>query len=140
MNDPDRSITDSLVGSQLASVVFVRDYVQLVFEPMIVGRPEPGVLRPPTMGSFGTLSAYVLPELERQDRHVKSGQPGYRDVLVELIGRVLTAAGEDAARLRLVFDSGVIATISFDEGDRPAGAVESAMLQLDDPARSWMVW
>ena len=131
---------NSLVGAQLASVVFVRDYLQLVFEPTDVGTPEAGVLRRPTKGGFGTLSAYVLPELETGGRLLKSGRPGYRDALVELIGRVVAQAGEDPARLRIVFDSGVVASVSLNAADLPDGAVESAMLQLEDAAESWMVW
>ncbi len=140
MHDIDQPIMQSLVGSQLASVVFVSDYVQLVFVPTDVGTPEAGVLQRPTKGSFGTLSAYVIPEIKTGGRLQKSGRPGYRDALVELIGRVVAQAEEDPARLRIVFDSGVVASVSLDAGDLPTGAVESAMLQLNDAAKSWMVW
>jgi hypothetical protein len=78
---------DELVGQELGSVVFVRDYVQLDFDG-----PR--------------LSLYVWPTVVT-DRRVDFGEPGYRDALCELIGRPVTGvAGPtlDFAGTRLLID------------------------------------
>jgi hypothetical protein len=137
-SNPSSSLVRSLVGSDLASVVFVRDYVQLVFEPATVGAPEPGTLVPPTTGVIGTLSAYTLPAITDDSRSFHSGEPGYADALVEQIGRRVVEADEVEDSLRVRFEGGVIFTISLVEDD--LRVPESAMLQLHDDSKSWMVW
>ena len=134
------SLLPELVGSELSSVVFVQDYLQLGFQPSTLGEPEPGVLVSPRAGIFGGLSAFTLPELQVDGRHLRSGQPGYRDALVEQIGRRVTDANENDERLWIEFDSGLLATLSLAEEDLAGVSVETAMLQLDDDAKSWMVW
>lgn len=140
LNEPGSPLLRSLVGSELSSVVFIQDYLQLVFQPALVGAPDPGVLRPEMTGVFGTLSAFTLPTLHTDGRHLRSGDPGYRDTLVEQIGRRVTGAevGEDS--LRFEFENGLLATLPLGEDDLETGQVESAMLQLDDDAKSWVVW
>jgi hypothetical protein len=140
VSEPGSSVLRALVGSELSSVVFVHDYLQLVFQPASLGAPEPRVLRPAMTGAFGTLSAFTLPKLHIDGRPLGSSQPGYRDTIVQQIGRRVTSADVDEESLRLEFDNGVLATLSLGEDDLVAGQVESAMLQLDDDAKSWMVW
>jgi hypothetical protein len=140
MQEPYQPILPALVGSQIASVVFVRSYVQLVFEPTR-GAPETGFLTGPSRGCGGTLSAYVLPELQTGGgRLLVPGDPGYRNALVDLIDQVVSQSVEETNRLRVVFDSGTAVTVSLEAGALTDGMVESAMVQLDDGARSWMVW
>jgi hypothetical protein len=126
------SILEALVGSELSSVVFVQDYIQLVFQPTETGRPPKGVLPAPTAGSFGTLSAFVLPELETQDRRLRPGEAGYRDLLVEQINWRVPMKMGTGCRLS---STAVVATLPLDRD-----VVESAMLQLGEPSRRWMVW
>jgi hypothetical protein len=141
VRESEESIFRALVGSELASVVFVRDYIQLSFssQPPLASR-APAELRPAMVGTFGTLSAYTDPWLEKEGRTLQLGDPGYRDALVEQIGCRVTGVHEGQDWLRVEFDGGVTATVSLSEDDLPAGSVESAMLQLDDEAKSWMVW
>jgi hypothetical protein len=138
--DRSESLLRALVGSELSSVTFVQDYLQLVFQPSTLGNPEPGVLLPPMAGAFGTLSAFTLPKLKMDGRDLGPGQPGYRDGLVDQIGRRVTDAYEHEMSLLLEFDNGRGLTLSLREDDLEGVSVESAMLQLDDDAESWMVW
>lgn len=140
MAERSESILRALVGSELSTVVFVRDYLQLGFEESQIGEPEPRVLRAPTAGMSGGFSAFTLPQLQIDGRHLGSGQPGYRDALVEQIGRRVTDVDEDSERLWFEFESGVLVTVSLAEADLQGVSVESAELQLNDKAKSWMVW
>jgi hypothetical protein len=140
LSESGSAILQALVGCELSSVVFVQDYLQLVFQPAVVGAPDPTVLRPPMTGVFGAVSAYTLPKVQDDGRDLQSGQSGYRDALVAQIGRRVTGADESVGSLRFEFDSGVVLTVSLAEEDLVAGQMESAMLQLDDEAKSWMVW
>jgi hypothetical protein len=110
------------------------------FEESQIGEPEPGVLRAATAGTSGGFSAFTLPQLLIEGHHLRSGQPGYRDALVEQIGRRVTDADENAERLWFEFESGVVVTVSLAEEDLEGVSVESAELQLNDEAKSWMVW
>jgi hypothetical protein len=105
--EPIRQILRKIVGSELSTVVFVRDYLQLAFEPAAVGPPDAGVLRPPMAGAFASLSAYAMPEIHVEGRHLRSGDAGYLDALVAQIGRRVTDA-DDNGFLRLEFDSGAL--------------------------------
>ena len=138
--DSGSTVLRSLVGSELSSVVFVRDYVQLAFEPSQARESAPGFLRPPLSGAFGRFDAITLPELEIGDRRLRPGHPGYRDALVEQIGRRLTRVGDDGDHLRFEFDNGVLASVSLAVEDLASGQVEAAILRLDDDEQSWMVW
>jgi hypothetical protein len=140
MSERSGSILRALVGSELSTVVFVRDSLQLGFEEGQIGEPEPGVLRAPTAGTSGAFSAFTLPQLLMDGHHLRSGQPGYRDALVEQIGRRVTDADENDERLWFEFESGVVVTVSLAEEDLEGASVESAQLQLNDEMKSWMVW
>ena len=124
----------------MSSVTFLRGYVQLAFQPSQSGDADPGVLRPPMSGAFGTLNAVTLPELLIGGGQLRPGDSGYRDALVEQIGRRVTDAADDGHRLRFEFENGVQVTVSLAIEDLASGEVESAMLRLDDDEKSWMVW
>ena len=91
-------------------------------------------------GAFGTLNAVTLPELLIGGGQLRPGDSGYRDALVEQIGRRVTDAADDGHRLRFEFENGVQVTVSLAIEDLASGEVESAMLRLDDDEKSWMVW
>jgi hypothetical protein len=118
---------------KLVSVVFVADYVQLVFQPREVP-PEPGFVGPTTEGSFATLSTYTLPHLSAGDRFLHPGDAGWRDLLVEQINARIVDQSETIERLLLVLDTGVSITVPLDHD-----VVESAMLQVGE-GHPWMVW
>jgi hypothetical protein len=140
MSERSVSILRALVGSELSTVVFIRDYLQLGFEESQIGLPEPGARRAPMAGTAGGFSAFTMPELRVGGRHLRSGEPGYRDALVEQIGRRVTDANENEERLWFEFEGGVLLTVSLAEEDLAGVSVESADLKLNDEAKSWMVW
>jgi hypothetical protein len=140
MSERSGSILRALVGSELSTVVFVRDYLQMGFEESQIGEPEPGALRAPTAGTSGGFSAFTLPQLLIEGHHLRSGQPGYRDALVEQIGRRVTDADENDERLWFEFESGVVVTVFLAGEDLQRVSVESAELRLNDEAKSWVVW
>lgn len=109
------SLLSRLVGLELGSVVFVRDYLQLDFDG-----PR--------------LSLYVWPQVVIADRVCGPADPGYRDALCDLIGRRVTHAGEPPAGLMIAFDGGrLVIAPNPDELSGP----EIAMLQ---GFADWMVW
>lgn len=72
----------------LSQVVFVHDYLQLVFE-------DEG------------FSIYNLAEVEYGVNKLRQGQPGFCDTVVGLIGqRVVEVSRSDANALRLSFEEG----------------------------------
>jgi hypothetical protein len=107
-----------LVGLELGSVVFVRDYVQLVFDG-----PR--------------LTCFVWPMISVGGSVLGIHDAGYRDALCSLIGHSVTATTEATGQgLRVDFTLGsVVLHPSIDEVDGP----EIGMLDgFDDHA--WMVW
>lgn len=78
---------NGLVGSELSAVAFVRSYVELHFDGPV-------------------LRSLALP-LVRKDAHVvRSGDPGWRDALCDLIGHVVTAADDLSEVLQIRFVDG----------------------------------
>ncbi len=71
----DDSLLDALVGSELGSVVFVRDYVQL------------------ELGA-GRLTLFVWPSVVVDATTTRLGDPGYRDLLCDLIGHPVRSTTE----------------------------------------------
>lgn len=64
-----------LLGGELATVIFVRDYVQLQFDD-------------------GMLNAYVWPRVHREGSVLHHGQPGFNDALIGLIDKRVTGVDE----------------------------------------------
>jgi hypothetical protein len=113
------SLLHALIGEDLASVVFVRDYLQLDFDG-----PR--------------LSLYVWPQVTFGSTIRVMGDPGYRDALCDLIGHPVVQARESAATgLVLYFDAGAV-TIkpTLTEVVGP----EIAMLGGFTDRVDWMVW
>lgn len=81
----------------LSQVVFIHDYLQLVFQ-------DEG------------FNIYNLAELELRGVKVTQGQPGFCDAVVSLIGQRVTAASHsDAYALRLSFEEGAQFVVRSDE-------------------------
>ena len=94
--DKIRDVTDSLlrelVDNELASVVFVMDYLQLDF----------GEAR---------FTCYVWPTVAIGDVALQYGDPGYRDALCAFIAHKVTSTEESSeAGLAIRFDLGEIVT------------------------------
>ena len=84
------------VAEPLSSVVFVHDYVQLVFQDLI-------------------LSVFVPLSVTVEARSISHGERGFADELVALIGASVASAKDDDNLLELVFDNGAV--VSFDAAD-----------------------
>lgn len=113
------TVLDCLKKRELAAVVFVRNYVQLLFY---------GPYSTPT---FGQRSGCP-------DRIFDLNTSGYRDALCAQIGKSVVAVVEEPKiRLAIQFTDGVSIEISLRERDRTTP--EAAMLQADS-GKKWNVW
>ena len=119
------SLLIDLVGAEVESIVFVRDYLQITF---YLPRSSP------------RLSCYAWPAVLTSGSRARSlGDAGYRDDLCSLIGRWVTGSSASSATgLTLDFDADTALTL------RPAWAEltgpEIAMLQMNDPSQRCEVW
>jgi hypothetical protein len=95
MSEETLNLLEVLIGRDLASVVFVRDYVQLGFDG-----PQ--------------LTAVTNPEVITRSKRFVWGDPGYRDALCEQIGKiVLQAKTIEGQSLTISFDNNVEIAISL---------------------------
>lgn len=83
---------DILPIEPLSRVVFIHDYLQLVFQD-------------------ACFSIYNPAELKLDSSLLLSGQPGFCDVLVSLIGQPLTSALSSPS-LSLTFQNGTVLTVA----------------------------
>jgi hypothetical protein len=107
-----------LVGVELSSVEFVRDYVQLWFDG-------------PCM------TAYTWPTVASVSENLSHGQPGYRDALCMQIGRKVEKTEVDKRRVSVVFEGGVVVSISLLDDDYLGP--EALQFRLDGKDRIWVV-
>jgi hypothetical protein len=93
--------TDLKPLEALSQVVFVHDYIQLVFQDEV-------------------FAIYNIPELVHQGTSVRQGRPGFCDALVGLIGqRVISVSTTEPEMLLLDFERGArFRLLSGDEGVR----------------------
>ena len=116
------SVLHSLVGEELGSVVFVRDYLQLDFEN-------------------ARLSAYVWPTVSFGHVSREFGDLGYRDALCALItSDVIETEESSEAGLVIRFQLGEV-VINPEPAD--LSGPEIAVLQVHADAfreASWIVW
>lgn len=111
------SVLHNLVGRQLSAVVFVRDYLQLQFDG-------------------GVLSLYVWPSIELCEVRLTHGQPGYRDLLCDQIGKVVSDIRDNREGIALDFVGGSVVRALFRELD---GHLPEAA-QFQDFGSLWTVW
>jgi hypothetical protein len=117
--EQEDSLLADLVGEGLASVIFVRDYVQLDFDG-----PR--------------LSLFVWPGVATGNDVYYLGDPVYRDALCQLIGRAVTSTDESR-------EAGLVIHLGSDSvtvNPRPSevGGPEIAMLRGSVDHQGWMVW
>lgn len=114
----DDAVHYNLDGCELASVTFVRDYVQLGFDGP-------------------TLTFILLPRVRDKARVVQPTTPGYRDALCDLIGRRVSS-----------FDLWLDVGIAVDFADRsvelppnmvPLEAVEAGLLEVEGSMFVWRI-
>lgn len=109
----------ALVGAELSSVVFVRDYLQLDFDG-----PR--------------LTLYVWPQVVIGDEVRRLGDLGYRDALCALIGQVVRSAADSTdTGLLVILETGSVVT-----KPEPAelSGPEIATLSGFTDSAAWMVW
>lgn len=102
------SSLERLVGKEVSSVCFVRDYLQIVFEELI-------------------LTCYTLPALCISGELLNPNVTGYRDKLCELIGKSVQSVVErQREELAIYFerDDNIRISLRFED----AASVEAAML------------
>jgi hypothetical protein len=108
-----------LVGKQLTAVEFVMDHVRLQFE------------------GEATLSADTHPVVRKGDAQTLWGEPGFRDMICDCIGKTVRA-------WRLV--EGLEACIDFEHSTsvcvslRPDDYVTAEALMLQSRSGRWWVW
>ena len=124
--DPHEGATRTiLVGCEIGSVVFVRDYVQLTFEPSLVGDYDgPGAVTHPLFPEgveWPRLSAYTHPRIQKGGKWLSWDEPGYRDALCACINSKVTGIEIlEGERFDLSLGD-VTIRISLREEDSPAG-------------------
>src|ERR1043166_6682476 len=107
-----------LEGSQLSSVEFVRDYVQLRFDGP-------------------TLTAITQPRVCVVDQWFEWSKQGYRDALCGRIGKLVRHASAIPEReIKIEFEDGAAILISLNPGDYRAA--EAAI--SDNPPNPTVVW
>jgi len=109
---------EKLVGRELSSVTFVRDYVQLAFDG-------------------AGLSAYTTLTFTYDRESLSSGQPGYRDSLCRQIGCRVARAEVDNQNVSVVFENGAIVAVSLRDDDYRGP--EALQFSLDIKDRTWVV-
>jgi hypothetical protein len=118
LDEASENPLEPIIGKQLSAVVFVQDYVQLQFD-----------------GSG--LTAVTLPTVEVGEKQLAWGMPGYRDLLCERIGKLVTAASvTEGQQIRIEFDDGSRIAISLKDEDYQTA--EAAVFH-NGPSKTW-VW
>lgn len=108
---------DVLRGEQLSSVQFVQDYVQLHFDGL-------------------SLISVTHPKVKVGGIWFKWGDPGYRDMLCELIGRIVRMAFvREGEEICVLFDDQACISISLHPEDYRAA--EAAIL-TNGPEETWL--
>ncbi|WP_040807634.1 hypothetical protein [Nocardia concava] len=118
MDPVEDSLLGRLIGLELASVVFVRDYLQLDFDG-----PR--------------LTCYVWPTIEADGITRSLGDSGYRDSLCALISQTVVST-EEAVGAGLVLGF-AIGTLSIHPTPEELEGPEIAML-AGFPDRAWDLW
>jgi hypothetical protein len=101
---PERRRLAFMEGSELGSIVFVRDYIQFVFEA--------------EAESNSTLTTFTLPTVTRGDMELGPLAQGYRDALCSLIGlRVVSAEAEEGVEVLITLGPRLSLRVSLREED-----------------------
>ncbi len=118
MGKAEDDLREDLIGSELYSVVFVRDYVQLYLDA------EPGL---PAQGNWQIIvNLYVLPTLRAPSIALSSGDLGWADALRTLIDKkIASVALNPGVELTISFDTGEELHVSLRPGDRSDPSYEA---------------
>jgi hypothetical protein len=105
-------IIKSLEGTELSSVIFIRDYIQFVFE----GEKENVIL-----------SSFILPSSVISNHTYTFQTPGWRDALCSFINKIVRSAFvAEENSIKLTFKDGSMLRVSLKDEDYDGP--EAAML------------
>lgn len=108
---------ESVIGREVASITFVRDYVQIGFDGPV-------------------LTAVTWPELSATAKVWTTEATNYRDVLCSTIGQRVTSAGVTDREIVVELEQGVRIVVSL----RPEDRIGSDSAYFDDDAGGHWVW
>ncbi|MDP4105217.1 MAG: hypothetical protein Q8935_09695 [Bacillota bacterium] len=112
---------DSLNSHEISGVMFIRDYIQFLFEG------ERG---------NGIFTTYNLPIAIVNGFCYKRNTTGYRDILCSLINKIVKKSEvTDDRQIKITFENCVELVVPL-EGDENAG-FEAAMLRIGDAIKVW---
>ncbi len=118
MSQNEESELSHLKGCELAGLVFIRDYLQLLFDGPV-------------------MNVYLWPIVRIDGKVFAIDNQGYRDALCEQIGKmVVDTIEESKQRLLLRFEDNSEVEISLKDDDQ--NGPEVASLILED--QNWVVW
>lgn len=112
---------DSLKSHEISGVMFIRDYIQFLFEG--------------ERGS-GILTTYNLPMAVVNGQRYKRNTAGYRDILCSLINKIVEKSEvTDDRKIKITFENCVelVIPLEVDEND----GFEAAMLRIGDAITVW---
>ena len=112
------SVLNRLKGRELAAVSFVRDYLQLQFEP-------------------GLLNLYAWPAVIRDEVKLELGDSGYRDSICDQIGRQVMHVSNSNDLITFVFSGGATLAVALGQHNSPT---PEAMMFQDEDGQVWDVW
>lgn len=112
---------DSLESHEISGVMFIRDYIQFLFEGEI---------------GNGILTTYNLPTAVVNGHPYKRNTSGYRDILCSLINKTVEKSEvTDDRKIKLTFEDCVelVVPLEAEEND----GFEAAMLRIGDDITVW---
>ena len=111
MGKAEDDLRTDLVGSELYSVVFVRDYVQLYLDA------EPGQ---PARGAWQIIvNLYTLPTVIARSESLAMDDVGWADALRRLVNRrIVSTSLDEGVEVKITFDSGEELVVSLRSEDR----------------------
>ncbi|SDZ27057.1 hypothetical protein [Thermoactinomyces sp. DSM 45892] len=118
-------ILKRIEGSELSSVIFIRDYIQLTFEGDQCD---------------SKLTAFTTPVIRIRNDSVsyRYGESGYCDKMCDLINQTVEAVKEYPDKeVKILFTNGVYFSISLREEDYEG---PEAMMFQDNNLNEWEVW
>jgi hypothetical protein len=112
---------DSLENNEISGVMFIRDYIQFLFEG------ENG---------NGILTTYNLPMAIVNGFHYKRDTSGYRDILCSLINKTVEKSEvTDDRKIKITFEGCVELVVPLETKENDG--FEAAMLRIGDEIAVW---